>query len=237
MQPSQYDIQREVEALRDLRRRSTTPGALALDPDLPNPSSPTSPTSAYWSGAAQSQATDPDPSRRSSESSSRDVQGSDSHSGASQQAASDDPFHLFWVPADVHPEIAPAEFRAFLKEHARNPPPPGDGSSSSSSLGRSLSSGLGRKTSMLRRQYKPRENDGVEEEEEENIVPLRRNRSMYNSGPQLTISDLQKLEELAEEASKSDDPSKFRSILRRSLSLNVPPTGQSSFLHLSNAAC
>jgi hypothetical protein len=234
MQPSQYDIQREVEALRDLRRRSTAPGALALDPDLPNPSSPTSPTSAYWSGAAQGQATDPDPSRRSSESSPRDVHGSNSGSGTPQQVVSDDPFHLFWVPADVHPEIAPAEFRAFLKEHARNPPPPGDGSSSSSSLGRSSSSGLGRRTSMLRRQYKPQENDGVEEDEE--IVPLRRNRSMYNSGPQLTISDLQKLEELAEEASKSDDPAKFRSILRRSLSLNVPPTGHSSFLHLSNAA-
>lgn len=80
---------------------------------------------------------------------------------------------------------------------------------------------------MLSRLYKPSENDGVGEQEER-IVPLSRNRSTRyaNQGPQLTISDLQKLEELAEEASESDDPSKLRNILRRSLSLNVSPTGE-----------
>ena len=41
--------------------------------------------------------------------------------------------------------------------------------------------------------------------------------ALYNQGaPQLSISDLQKLEELAEEAAQSDDPSKLRSVLRRS---------------------
>jgi hypothetical protein len=78
---------------------------------------------------------------------------------------------------------------------------------------------------MLSRQYRPKENDGAEEE---NIVPLKRNRSLLyptNPGPQLTISDLQMLEELAEEASTSDDPSKLRSVLRRSLSLNLSPSG------------
>ena len=88
-----------------------------------------------------------------------------------------------------------------------------------------MSSGLGRKRSMLSRQYKPSANDGVGEQEEK-VVPLRRNRSSYvNAIPQLTISDLQKLEELAEEASQSDDPTKLRSVLRRSLSLNVAPSG------------
>ncbi len=79
---------------------------------------------------------------------------------------------------------------------------------------------------MLSRQYRPSENDGVGEEDEQ-IVPLRRNRTsiLNKHGPQLTISDLQRLEELAEEASESDDPSKLRSILRRSLSYNVSPTG------------
>ena len=56
-------------------------------------------------------------------------------------------------------------------------------------------------------------------------MPLRRNRTSYVNMPQLTINDLQKLEELAEEASKSDDPSKLRSILRRSLSMNIAPSG------------
>jgi hypothetical protein len=83
---------------------------------------------------------------------------------------------------------------------------------------------------MLSRQYRPADSDGVEEER---VVPIRRNRSsIYHPGPQLTISDLQKLDELAEEASASDDPSKFRSILRRSLSLNVAPSGASFFIRL-----
>lgn len=152
---------------------------------------------------------------------------SGSTSGTSEGPA-DDPFHLFWVPASLHPEIAPAEFRAFLKEHARTPPP-GEGSSTverSNSAASLSGAGLGRKKSMLSRQYKPSEDDGVENEQ---VVPLRRNRSnrFANRGPPLTISDLQVLEELAEEASESDDPSRLRTVLRRSLSLNLSPTGMS----------
>jgi hypothetical protein len=77
---------------------------------------------------------------------------------------------------------------------------------------------------MLSRQYRPSEHDGVENEE---VISLKRNRSsLYtNRGPQLTINDLQKLEELAEEASESDDPSKLRTVLRRSLSMNISPSG------------
>lgn len=219
MQPSEYEIQREVEALRDLKRRSATPGALALDPDLPNASAASSPTSSYWSGDGESSSASHEGS-----SSSEDT----SVSGGSDQPTrpADDPFHLFWVPASVHPEIAPAEFRAFLKEHARSPPSTDSTVSRSSSL--SSSSSLGRKRSMLSRQYRPSENDGVDEDSEnDHIVPLRRNRtSVYGKqGPQLTISDLQRLEELAEEASENDDPSKLRSLLRRSLSLNMSPGG------------
>ncbi|TRM65330.1 hypothetical protein BD626DRAFT_546847 [Schizophyllum amplum] len=235
-QPSQYEIEREVEALRDLKRRSQTPAT--IDPDLPNAASPGGSGAAYWaggssakggesSGSSHEDGTTDDHSEESS---------STSHSGSSEGPtnAEDDPLHLFWVPAGLHPEIAPQEFRAFLKEHSRSPPPTDASAlpSRSPSLS-SLSSGLGRKKSMLSRQYRPREGDDIENEE---VVPLRRNRSSYyqSQGPQLTINDLQKLEELAEEASSSDDPSKLRSMLRRSLSLNmdeadapiiVPPPG------------
>ncbi|KAJ3836907.1 hypothetical protein F5878DRAFT_652852 [Lentinula raphanica] len=218
MQPSTYDIQREVEALRDIRRRSTTPGALTIDPDLPNQTSPSSPTYS-WSGGS----TTDDSSSSSHEDGSSSSTG---HTTVESTNPADDPFHLFWVPASVHPEIAPAEFREFLREHSRSPPP-ADGTpvSRSGSFSSLSSGGLGRKKSMLSRQYKPSENDGVEEQEER-IVPLSRTRSTRytNQGPQLTISDLQKLEQLAEEASESDDPSKLRNILRRSLSLNISPT-------------
>lgn len=213
MQPSPVEIQREVEALRDIRRRSTTqggPGSLVLDPDLPNEASPSSPTPSYWTSSSSN------PGLTTDEDSS-----SSSHEGGSESTGStDDPFHLFWVPASLHPEIAPTEFRAFLKEHARTPPGEAGGN-----LSRSTSSGLGRRTSMLSRQYRPKDGD---ESEEEKVVPTRRSRnSIYHQVPQLTISDLQKLEELAEEASASDDPTKLRTVLRRSLSLNVSPSGKS----------
>ncbi|KAJ8095217.1 hypothetical protein PM082_010439 [Marasmius tenuissimus] len=212
MNPSEYEIQREVEALRDIRRRSAAPGALTIDPDLPTSSS----QNPYW-------ASSPSTENDSSSSSSHDDGSNSSHTDATSHK-DDDPLHLFWVPASVHPEIAPAEFRAFLKEHSRSPPPT-DGASPSRSSSLSSVSGLDRKRSMLSRQYKPSENDGVGEQEE-TIVPLRRNRSyLYHSqGPQLTISDLQRLEQLAEEASENDDPTKLRTMLRRSLSLNISPT-------------
>lgn len=213
MQPSEFEILREVETLRDIRRRSTAggPGSLILDPDLPAASSQSPTSSGYWT-----------PSATDDSSSSSHEDGSDSGSAE----AADDPSHLFWVPARLHPEIAPAEFRAFLKEHARGP---ADGAAvagiSRSNSVSSVASGLGRKKSMLSRQYKPAANDGVEDEQ---VLPIRRNRTSVfsNPTPQLTISDLQKLEELAEEASNSDDPTTLRNVLRRSLSLNVSPSGE-----------
>lgn len=217
MQPSQYEIQREVEALRDIKRRSTANNGVTLDPDLPDQRSPTQ--HQYWSPSSSSSAGFHTPPLSDGDSS------SDSH-GTSEDIISnnpaDDPFHLFWVPASVHPEIAPAEFRAFLKEHS-DAAAANNGTLSRSASTSSTSSALGRKKSMLSRQYKPREGDGVEDEQ---VVPLRRNRSsLYsNQGPQLTINDLQRLEELAEEAQESDDPSKLRTMLRRSLSMNISPS-------------
>lgn len=222
LQPSEYEIQREVEALKDLRRRSTNPGALTLDPDLPIPSGPGSPTSPYRQFNTSSSSQDDDNHDASAHPggvSLVNVEAQGSSAQDEDDSPTDDPFHLFWVPASKHPELAPGEFRAFLKEHARVP-----SNDEGANLARSMSSSsLSRKKSMLSRPYKPRENDGVEDE---SIVPIKRNRSVYrHDGPQLTISDLQKLDELAEEASQSDDPSKLRSVLRRSLSMNLSPTG------------
>ena len=229
-QPSQYDIQREVEALRDLKRRSSTPAT--IDPDLPAAAAGGGSGSLHWSGGGTSSGGTSSGSAHSHEDGTTDdhseESSSTSHSGSSEGAASaaDDPLHLFWVPASLHPEIAPQEFRAFLKEHSRNPPTDASATLSRSPSMSSVSSGLGRQKSMLSRQYRPREGDDVENEE---VVPLRRNRSSYyqSQGPQLTISDLQKLEELAEE---SNDPGQLRTMLRRSLSLNLSPTGQFSSL-------
>lgn len=217
MQPSPVEIQREVEAIRDIRRRSTTqggPGSLILDPDLPNESSSVAPNAGYWTSGSN-------PNLRDGESgSSPQEEGSSSGS-----ADADDPFHLFWVPARLHPEIAPTEFRAFLKEHARGPSPDGSGALTRSPSSGSTSSGLGRRTSMLSKQFDPKTSDTTNDPER--ALSLRRHRTnRYMDGPQLTINDLQKLDELAEEASQSDDPTRLRSILRRSLSMSVSPSGK-----------
>ena len=214
MQPSQSAIEREFEALRDIRRRSSAqggPGALLLDPDLPSQPTSTPPLSPQAWASSEDIKTSPT-------SKSTDGSSSSGHSHESAEAMTDDPYNLFWVPASLHPELAPGEFRAFLKEHARQPAE-GTAGSSTASLSRasSSSSGLGRKRSMLSRQYKPRDNDT---DDEDRVVPLKRNKSIYrDEGPKLTISDLQKLEELAEE-----DPTKLRKVIRRSLSLNVAPS-------------
>ncbi|QRV74321.1 hypothetical protein RhiJN_02335 [Ceratobasidium sp. AG-Ba] len=138
--------------------------------------------------------------------------------------------HLFWVPAHLHPEIAPSEFRAYLKEHARAADEESSASGSEtpestpySGPARALSnSGLGRKKSMLSRQYRPSADDTDDEPQ-----PVRRSRTSVYGGPQLTIGDLQKIDELAQDA----DPAKLRAVLRRSLSLNVAP----SFLDKADA--
>lgn len=224
LQPSEYDIQREVEALRDIRRRSTTPGALTIDPDLPNQTPPSSPTSYRLATLPSTDSPGTSHLNDLPIIGAGSSEGSLGDPGSTSNNPADDPFHLFWVPASLHPEIAPAEFRAFLKEHSRSPPSSDESSEPDGPNAYLLSSSsLGRKKSMLSRQYRPSEHDGVENEE---VVSLKRNRSsLYtNRGPQLTINDLQKLEELAEEASESDDPSRLRNVLRRSLSMNISPS-------------
>lgn len=83
--------------------------------------------------------------------------------------------------------------------------------------------GLGRKRSMLSRQYQPKHGDKVEEE----VPPLpdRRRASIFGgrTGERgLTLDDLQKLETIIDEEG-ADDPETMRKLLRRSLSLNVAP--------------
>jgi len=80
---------------------------------------------------------------------------------------------------------------------------------------------------MLSKQYTPRANDGVENEMP--VGSLHRARthrsSIYSSplgtdeDPGVSLVDLQRLEELADEAAKSNDPAKLRTMLRRSWSI------------------
>lgn len=196
-------------------------------------------------------------------SSRRDVSGSSEGGGGGEDEDADDAAvnedeavsTLFWVPANLHPELAPGEFRAFLKEHAHAhvqqaaaavssggslSSAPSFLSSTTSPDGTTLpfqdaksnvgGGSLGRKKSMLSRQYTPRAGDGVENEPPIRTLSLSRSRSsrssIYSSpkgtdeDPGVSLSDLQRLEELADEAAKSDDPGKLRSMLKRTWSIN-----------------
>ncbi|KAF8317781.1 uncharacterized protein EI90DRAFT_3084967, partial [Cantharellus anzutake] len=197
-QASPLAIEHETPNLRTLRRLSASSGT---NPDSLNSDPPISfvSTMQNW------------------ENSSTPV--SDQTSVTSYDSESDTS-HLFWVPAHLHPELAPAEFRAFLREHASAAPGSVD---ATTPLGRAMSRSrsLSRQTSMLSRQYKPRPDDGVENEDQ-TVINRSKSRSSVYAAPQLTMDDIQKLEILAEEAARSEDPSRLRSVLRRSLSMSQP---------------
>lgn len=210
-----------------------------------------------------------------------------------------DPSHLFWVPASMHPEISPSDFRKFLHDAAsravqgaagedaveqgaveggaagitgsgsggavtgdedvhpalqgiirrtsktvgsvvRNPPT-SSGQIRADLISRSTS--LSRRASTLRRQYRP-ESDADNSEDDDSVnkaqrprvqrkissgptSPLSRTASGKDfEGPMLTLEDLQKLEQLAEEASRSQDPQALRSAISRTMSQNSTSSGE-----------
>jgi hypothetical protein len=118
----------------------------------------------------------------------------------------DDPSRLFWVPARVHPELAPMEFKTFLENRVQSikrrsgeqtslSP---DGLEHSGSAG-----GLRRKKSMLSRQI---DNDGGRGafEYEDGAEQLERKKSLSgNQTPELKIADLQELDALVRDPSKA----------------------------------
>ncbi|CAG8607164.1 18020_t:CDS:2, partial [Racocetra persica] len=107
----------------------------------------------------------------------------------------DNPSHLFWVPAHLHPEIAPNEFRKWLNNHAKDRFNTG-------------TSSLRRRKSALSRQYIPTEND-EDEQSEKKIGPEKKR----NGFDWMTFATSEE---------KTSEPTKIKTI-RRSLSLNMFP--------------
>lgn len=109
----------------------------------------------------------------------------------------DDPSQLFWVPARLHPELAPKEFKTFIEDRVdkirRRSGSGSEDSLSPDSLERSGSgsSSLRRKKSMLSHQIDTRGNyeDGAER------LERKRSSGMRVEG-QATVSNLSDLEEL-----------------------------------------
>lgn len=112
-------------------------------------------------------------------------------------ADEDDPSKMFWVPASMHPELAPKEFKSFVETRAERVrrSSVSDDSLSPDGLDRSgsnASGGLMRKKSMLSRQVNSRDEyrDGAER--------LERKRSRQEHGQ----PKLSELEEMPEDASE-----------------------------------
>ncbi|KAG9300126.1 hypothetical protein G9A89_000866 [Geosiphon pyriformis] len=119
-----------------------------------------------------------------------------------------DPSHLFWVPAHMHPEIAPNEFRKWLQNHAKEGFNTGPNS-------------LRRRKSALSRQYIPPEN---EDSEKENLSSIEAKESIrYDDG-----FDWESYGSSDGTISPSVESSRLN-ILRRSLSLNLPPFMESCY--------
>ena len=117
----------------------------------------------------------------------------------------DDASRLFWVPARLHPELAPKEFKTFLdnrvesiKRRSGEYTVPTSGPSRSGSGG-----GLRRKKSMLSRQIDNSEGKGAEGYQD-GADRLDRKRSQSGQEPGNTgIANLQELEALVNDPSKT----------------------------------
>ncbi|RIB21145.1 hypothetical protein C2G38_2079120 [Gigaspora rosea] len=107
----------------------------------------------------------------------------------------DNPSHLFWVPAHLHPEIAPNEFRKWLNNHAKDRFNTGTGS-------------LRRRKSTLSKQYIPTENE--EDEQSEKKIEPEKSRNGFDWTSFSTSEE------------KTSESTKIKTI-RRSLSLNFSP--------------
>ena len=127
---------------------------------------------------------------------------------------------LFWLPARLHPEIAPQEFRNFIKDQTKP-----------ENLMRRSGSMLGRKKSMLSKQYHPTQSD-LDSSDNDNAyssdssLPSRTGSFRRSTGlEKLTLNDLQRLESLARQAAEDGQEgakgeAQLKRLVRRSLSLN-----------------
>lgn len=173
---------------------------------------------------------------------------------ASDKPLSTDPAHLFWVPASMHPEISPADFRQFLSEHAaravrdakhsagaaHSPTSP----SSPTHAGEGTEMSLSDRVAALRHQTDSSTSAGPSSDLLSRSTSLTRrgstlrrqyqpeNDTAEDEGrpgmqkPPLTLEELQQLEQIAEETTSSHDAARVRNVLRRNLSLDIGPSGK-----------
>ncbi|KAE8259730.1 hypothetical protein A4X13_0g812 [Tilletia indica] len=164
---------------------------------------------------------------------------------------SSDPAHLFWVPASMHPEISPADFRKFLSDHAaravrdaristsapHSPVSPTSTSLSSEPPDISLSDRIAAlriqtdsssvantSSDLLSRSTSLTRRGSTlrrQYEPEHDLIEEEARLAGAAPKPALTLEELQQLEQIAEETTSSHDAARVRNVLRRNLSLDI----------------
>jgi hypothetical protein len=134
----------------------------------------------------------------------------------------DDPSRLFWVPARVHPELAPMEFKTFLENRVQTIKRRSGEYSSLSPDGPERTGsggGLRRKKSMLSRQIDNSYGRGAVGYQD-GAEQLERKKS--SGGPELKISDLKELDELVRDPSKAMQKLTLDTSQRQDAGMEVP---------------
>jgi len=207
------ELQAELNSLRNLRRRSLSqPSEGVLDPDL------ISVTPSLPSTSASAIATANLPYAISPTAEVLDGLPPDDIATSSDSDTALPLSDLFWLPAHLHPEIAPQKFKQFLREQTKPE------NLQRRTSGKSFGSGLDRRKSMLSRQVDP--DSAISSDDESSALESRGSLKRKQTGLEgLTISDLQRLEQLAAQAAQEtgqDEQGQLRltNLLRRSLSLD-----------------
>lgn len=141
-----------------------------------------------------------------------------------------DPSRLLWVPARVHPELAPMEFKSFLENRVQSMKRRSESSTLSvDSLQRSGSGGLRRKKSMLSRQIDNGAAKGGDDYVD-GAERLERQRSLNGQHlPEVTLDELVKdptkaVQKLAQETQRQmEEPGADKGSLEDMPILPVPP--------------
>ena len=193
-----HALQHELDQLRSLRRRSLSAGTGTAPPEgAIDPDLPSSPAPTSPPPAAEH--TDDDVAMPLSD--------------------------LMWLPARLHPEIAPNEFRNFLRERAAAAVETAQQGAGEGAAHRQPSGKVRRQKSMLSRQVDPSAPGSADDEKPP--LPMERQRSRGATGgpvDSLSIADLQRLELAAQ---SGDSEKQLHELLQRSLSRDGAPVAVS----------
>ncbi|KAJ5849934.1 hypothetical protein N7455_009790 [Penicillium solitum] len=150
----------------------------------------------------------------------------------SPSADEDDASRLFWVPARLHPELAPKEFKSFLDTKADHIKRRSGDYSTSGSERQGSGGGLNRKRSMLSRQIDNSSGytDGADR--------LERQRSQSSRRDAMLSPNLQQLETLVDDSNPLDKESLMRGMQKIDLAGNedmpiLPPAPPGNSLRRS----